>query len=101
VILHNERQEGFPITSLRELGLLRRVDHENVVKVKDMVVGRGRDGIFISMDLCQVYDTNMINDMSWLVDGLGYDMFLLLPLLRGECEEIDNSTFICSQPSSF
>lgn len=36
VRLENER-EGFPITAVREIKLLRRLDHPNIVKLLDVV----------------------------------------------------------------
>ena len=35
IILHNESKEGFPITSLREISMLRRLNHDNCVKLLD------------------------------------------------------------------
>lgn len=38
VRLENER-EGFPITAVREIKILRQLDHKNVVKLYDIVTG--------------------------------------------------------------
>lgn len=44
IIMHNEK-DGFPITALREIRLLKLLDHPNVLKLEDMAVehpqGRG------------------------------------------------------------
>lgn len=42
VILHNEKQVGFPITSLREVRLLKRLAHPNCVLLRDVAVGPNR-----------------------------------------------------------
>lgn len=47
VILHNEKQVGFPVTSLREVRLLKRLSHVNCVKLFDVAVGKARDQIFL------------------------------------------------------
>lgn len=43
-------KEGFPLTSLREVRLLMTYKHENVVEVKEIVVGTKLDQIFIVME---------------------------------------------------
>uniref|UniRef100_A0A7S0JKV0 Protein kinase domain-containing protein n=1 Tax=Calcidiscus leptoporus TaxID=127549 RepID=A0A7S0JKV0_9EUKA len=44
------KQEGFPVTSLREINVLLSLSHPNVVKVREMVVGNTMDKIFMAMD---------------------------------------------------
>lgn len=53
ILLHNEKQDGFPITSLREISVLRRCNHVNIVNLLDVVVGRKRDGIFLVFEYCE------------------------------------------------
>jgi cyclin-dependent kinase 10 len=38
-----ERQNGIPITAIREISILRSVKHQNVVNVLDVAVGDGED----------------------------------------------------------
>ena len=45
--LHHEQQDGFPLTSLREVALLKRISHPNCVSLLDVAVGRNRDGVFL------------------------------------------------------
>lgn len=33
VTLHNEKQDGFPLTSLREIRMLKMISHVNCVKL--------------------------------------------------------------------
>jgi len=41
VLLHNEREDGFPITSLREIATLRKVSgHPNIVSLLDVVASQ-------------------------------------------------------------
>lgn len=37
------RRAQFPITSLREIKLLKRLRHDNIVHLHDVVVGRKRE----------------------------------------------------------
>ena len=53
IILHNEKQVGFPVTSLREVRLLRRLSHPNCVSLKDVAVGKGREGVFLVFEYCE------------------------------------------------
>ena len=64
VILHNERQVGFPITSLREARLLKRIQHPNCVALRDIAVGKGRDHVFLVFEYCE-------HDMASLIERMG------------------------------
>jgi len=44
------KQEGFPVTSLREINVLLSLSHPNIVNVREMVVGNTMDKIFMVMD---------------------------------------------------
>jgi serine/threonine protein kinase len=60
-----EENEGLPLSSLREIKLLKELRHENVVRVKEIVVGSALDTIFMVMEYCE-----QVN--SWLMLGFGY-----------------------------
>ena len=53
IILHNESKDGFPLTTIREIAMLRRINHPNCVKLLDIVVGRKRDGVFLVFEYCE------------------------------------------------
>ena len=42
ILMHNEK-DGFPITALREIKLLKQLDHVNILKLDEMAVERPRD----------------------------------------------------------
>ena len=44
---------GFPITALREINILLSLDHPNIIKVREMVVGSSIDKIFMVMNYCE------------------------------------------------
>ena len=46
----DQEKEGFPITSLREVKVLMNYKHPYIVDVKEIVVGRNLDSIFIVME---------------------------------------------------
>lgn len=42
VRMENEK-EGLPMSALREISLLLKCDHENIVRLQEVLVGRGLD----------------------------------------------------------
>ncbi|KAF6773531.1 hypothetical protein AHF37_07072 [Paragonimus kellicotti] len=45
-----KERDGFPITSLREINTLMKAQHENIVTVREVVVGSNMDKIYLVMD---------------------------------------------------
>jgi cyclin-dependent kinase 10 len=41
--------EGLPVSSLREISILKQLDHENIVKLMDVCVGQGLENIFMGI----------------------------------------------------
>ena len=61
IILHNEKSDGFPVTSMREIRVLRAMrGHRNIVELCDVVVGESRDDVFLVFEYCE-------HDMSTLM----------------------------------
>lgn len=53
-IPQEERQNGVPITALREISILRSLKHENIVNVLDVAVGENAmDEIYMVMEYCE------------------------------------------------
>lgn len=49
-----ERQNGVPITALREISILRSLRHENVVRVGDVAVGeRAMEEVYLVMEYAE------------------------------------------------
>jgi len=44
-----DEKDGFPITSLWEITLLKTLDHKNIVKLMDVSVGYWKESIFLVM----------------------------------------------------
>lgn len=44
------RKEGFPVTALREINVLLALSHENIVSVREMVVGKSLDQVYMAME---------------------------------------------------
>jgi serine/threonine protein kinase len=51
--LLSEKQEGFPITAIREITILNELDHENIIHIKEIVLSKEsktRDKVFVVFD---------------------------------------------------
>eukprot|EP00842_Homolaphlyctis_polyrhiza_P005731 jgi/Hompol1/6159/HPOL_004846-RA len=53
--------EGMPLSSLREITLLRRCRHDNVIKVLDVAVGSRPEDIFLVMEYCEQDMANLMD----------------------------------------
>ena len=54
-------REGMPLTSLREISLLRRLRHKNIVALLDVAVGNRADSVFLMFEYCK-YDLARLVD---------------------------------------
>lgn len=60
---HNEAQDGFPLTSLREAAALRKLrGHANVVTFLDVAVGAKRDAVFLVLEYAEHGDLGSLLD---------------------------------------
>ncbi|CAO1603008.1 hypothetical protein XANCAGTX0491_006602 [Xanthoria calcicola] len=48
-----DRQNGVPITALREISILRCLKHDNIVNVLDVAVGSPMDEVYMVMEYCE------------------------------------------------
>lgn len=83
VLDHNE---GFPITSLREIKILRNLSkHPNIVSLKDVVVGKKKDSIFLVFEYCDIDLAKLLDQM--YVDKVTFSepevKCLVLQLIKG------------------
>lgn len=76
-ILNRAEQEGFPITALREIKLLKNLHHSNIVDLIDMVYERDNDGQMVSVFMEFGY---MDHDLTGLLERK--DVFFSLPQIK-------------------
>ncbi|KAI8070722.1 kinase-like domain-containing protein [Gongronella butleri] len=74
--------DGTPISSLREISILKRMRHTNIVNVTDVAVGRQLDSIFLIMEYC-AQDLGTLLDMVKTPYTPSEVKCLMLQLLRG------------------
>ncbi|GAB5369078.1 hypothetical protein AAMO2058_001374400 [Amorphochlora amoebiformis] len=58
-----DEKNGFPLTSIREIQILRKLNHPNVVALKEVSVGKKPDSIFLVFEFCS-------HDFAELVDNM-------------------------------
>ncbi|KAL1877100.1 hypothetical protein VTK73DRAFT_8837 [Phialemonium thermophilum] len=69
IIMHNEK-DGFPITALREIKLLKLLSHKNVLKLEDMAVEHpGRNADKRKRPIMYMVTPYMDHDLSGLLDN--------------------------------
>ena len=59
--LSSNEREGMPLTSLREVSLLRRLRHPNIVKLLEVAVGSKLGSLFLAFEFCE-YDLSRLLD---------------------------------------
>lgn len=55
--------QGFPISELREINILLNMRHENIVQLKEVVVGKSLDSIFLVMEYCEQDLASLLDNM--------------------------------------
>ncbi|KAF2350859.1 Protein kinase domain [Trinorchestia longiramus] len=87
-----KEKEGFPITSLREINTLLKGQHNNIVTVREIVVGSNMDKIYIVMDYVEHDLKSLMETMSKKKQSfsLGEVKTLMLQLLRAVHHLHDN-----------
>ncbi|XP_037109578.1 cyclin-dependent kinase 10 isoform X2 [Syngnathus acus] len=80
----DKEKDGIPISSLREITLLLRLRHPNIVELKEVVVGGHLESLFLVMSYCE-------QDLASLLENIQTPFSeaqvkcIILQLLRGLC----------------
>ncbi len=59
---HSEK-DGIPVSGLREISILLTCEHENVVKLREVAVGRSLESIFLVMSYCEQDLASLLDNM--------------------------------------
>ncbi|KAF7253008.1 hypothetical protein EG68_09090 [Paragonimus skrjabini miyazakii] len=84
-----KERDGFPITSLREINTLMKAQHENIVTVREVVVGSNMDKIYLVMDYVE-HDLKSLMEIMNGPFSVGEVKCLLVQLLRAVRHLHDN-----------
>ncbi|KAL6177596.1 hypothetical protein ACLB2K_049121 [Fragaria x ananassa] len=76
----DKSNEGFPITSLREINILLSCDHPSIVGVKEVV--HNGDDIFMVME-CMEYELKLLTEATKQPFSIGEVKYLVKSLLEG------------------
>lgn len=60
----DQEKDGLPISGLREIMILKQCHHENIVRLREVVVGKSLDSIFLVMDFCEQDLASVLDNMS-------------------------------------
>lgn len=56
-------KDGIPISGLREINILLNLRHENIVELKEVVVGKSLDSLFLVMEYCEQDLASLLDNM--------------------------------------
>ncbi|XP_058054196.1 cyclin-dependent kinase 10 [Anopheles bellator] len=56
-------KDGLPVSGLREIQILKNCSHENVVQLKEVVVGNSLESIFLVMEFCEQDLASLLDNM--------------------------------------
>ena len=59
-----KEKDGIPLSGLREISLLLHLEHKNIVQLKEVVVGKHLDSIFLVMEYCEQDLASLLDNMA-------------------------------------
>lgn len=62
VILHHEQVHGFPLTTLREISLLKQLKHVNIVQLLDVTASDRKDSVYLVFEYCDFDFSGLLHD---------------------------------------
>uniref|UniRef100_H3CTV9 Cyclin dependent kinase 10 n=1 Tax=Tetraodon nigroviridis TaxID=99883 RepID=H3CTV9_TETNG len=78
----DKEKDGIPISSLREINLLLRLRHPNIVELKEVVVGSHLESLFLVMSYCEQDLASLLENMQTPFSEAQVKC-IVLQLLRG------------------
>ncbi len=59
----DREKDGMPVSALREVHVLLRCRHENVVRLREIAVGRSLESVFLVMEFCEQDLASLLDNM--------------------------------------
>ncbi|GBG89574.1 hypothetical protein CBR_g49363 [Chara braunii] len=91
VRMDNEK-EGFPITAIREIKILKKLNHENVIKLKEIVTSKATDSNKYKGHIYMVFEY-MDHDLTGLADRPG--MRFTIPQIKCYMQQLLKGLHYC------
>ncbi|XP_017483427.1 PREDICTED: cyclin-dependent kinase 10 isoform X2 [Rhagoletis zephyria] len=60
----DQEKDGLPVSGLREIMILKACKHENIVNLRDVVVGKSLESIFLVMEYCEQDLASLLDNMA-------------------------------------
>ncbi|CAD7091803.1 unnamed protein product [Hermetia illucens] len=60
----DQEKDGLPISGLREIQILMACNHENIVRLREVVVGKSLESIFLTMEYCEQDLASLLDNMT-------------------------------------
>ena len=59
----DREKDGMPVSGLREVHVLLRCKHDNIVRLREIAVGRSLSSIFLVMEYCEQDLASLLDNM--------------------------------------
>ncbi|KAL0631742.1 serine/threonine protein kinase, CMGC, CDC2/CDK subfamily [Maublancomyces gigas] len=69
ILMHNAKEEGFPITALREIKILKMLSHKNIIRLMEMAVERKKERGVIGRGTLYMVTPYMDHDLAGLLEN--------------------------------
>ncbi|TGZ85297.1 Pkinase-domain-containing protein [Ascodesmis nigricans] len=69
ILMHNQKEEGFPITALREIKILKMLSHTNVIRLIEMAVERKKERVAAPRGTMYMITPYMEHDLAGLLEN--------------------------------
>lgn len=60
----DQEKDGLPVSGLREIEILMSCNHENIVRLNEVVVGKSLESIFLTMEYCEQDLASLLDNMT-------------------------------------
>ncbi|XP_075154394.1 cyclin-dependent kinase 10 [Haematobia irritans] len=60
----DQEKDGLPVSGLREITILKKCKHENIVHLREVVVGKSLESMFLVMEYCEQDLASLLDNMT-------------------------------------
>lgn len=78
-MMSRNREDGFPISCIREINTLKTMQHPNIVNLVDIVVSKSLDNVFLVMEYCEQELANIIDNKIHFIESQVWFAVFVVP----------------------